>query len=149
MGERGTKRVLEYARLAMGFANVRAGTRVLTPRTRCFAWRPQSPGAAIVRPFAKQIAKQKRKALAAHLYYITMRYFYCNINFFTATLMKGKRGISPLVLLPLKWLKCPREACLVDGIQKVAKDFLLYLKLHAEEPVQEGGHGPVETAGLR
>ena len=30
MGERGTKRVLEYARLAMGFANVRAGTRVLT-----------------------------------------------------------------------------------------------------------------------
>ena len=29
MGKRGTKRVLEYARLAMGFANVRAGTRVL------------------------------------------------------------------------------------------------------------------------
>ena len=28
-GEKGTKRVLEYARLAMGFANVRAGTRVL------------------------------------------------------------------------------------------------------------------------
>ena len=28
-GERGTKRVLQYARLAMGFANVRAGTRVL------------------------------------------------------------------------------------------------------------------------
>ena len=26
---RGTKRVLEYARLTMGFANVRAGTRVL------------------------------------------------------------------------------------------------------------------------
>ena len=29
MGKRSTKRVLEYARLAMGFANVRAGTRVL------------------------------------------------------------------------------------------------------------------------
>ena len=29
MAKRGTKWVLEYARLAMGFANVRAGTRVL------------------------------------------------------------------------------------------------------------------------
>ena len=29
MAKRGTKRVLEYARLAMGFANARAGTRVL------------------------------------------------------------------------------------------------------------------------
>ena len=29
MGRRSTKRVLEYSRLAMGFANVRAGTRVL------------------------------------------------------------------------------------------------------------------------
>ena len=29
MAKRGTKRVLEYARLAMGFANVRAGTQVL------------------------------------------------------------------------------------------------------------------------
>ena len=29
MGKRGTKRVLEYSRLAMGFAHVRAGTRVL------------------------------------------------------------------------------------------------------------------------
>ena len=28
--EWGTQRVLEYARLAMGFANIRAGTRVLT-----------------------------------------------------------------------------------------------------------------------
>ena len=29
MAKRGTRRVLEYARLAMGLANVRAGTRVL------------------------------------------------------------------------------------------------------------------------
>ena len=29
MGSKGTTRVLEYARLAMGFANVRARTRVL------------------------------------------------------------------------------------------------------------------------
>ena len=29
MGKSSTKRVIEYARLAMGFANVRAGTRVL------------------------------------------------------------------------------------------------------------------------
>ena len=28
MAKRGTKRVLEYARLAMGFASVQAGTRV-------------------------------------------------------------------------------------------------------------------------
>ena len=34
-GERGAARVLEYARLAMGFANVRAGNRDRTPSYYC------------------------------------------------------------------------------------------------------------------